>query len=187
MATDTAVTTVVTRRVKADRRADYEAWLERLLADASSLDGYLGTEVVRPPEGDPSPEYTSVFRFASIEQLRAFERSDLRRRHLTDVVDLVEADAVWETTTGLEWWFSAPPGTVVAQPVRWRMAVVIGALVYLMVLVFGTIAATLLDGWPFPLRLLVVIAVEIALMTYVLLPWLTKRLARWIFPRSSAA
>ena len=94
---------------------------------------------------------------------------------------------VWETTTGLEWWFSAPPGTVVAQPIRWRMAVVIGALVYLMVLVFGTIAAALLDSWPFPLRLLVVIAVEIALMTYVLLPWLTKRLARWIFPQATSA
>lgn len=175
------VTTVVTRRVRPDRRDEYEAWLGRLLADASTLDGYLGAEVVRPPAGAATPEYTSVFRFATVAQLREFERSDLRRRHLDEVVDLVEADAVWDTTTGLEWWFTPPAGTVVAQPVRWRMALVLGVVVYLLVLVFGAVTTALLDGWPPPLRLALVIAVEIALMTYVLLPWLTRRLARWIF------
>jgi antibiotic biosynthesis monooxygenase (ABM) superfamily enzyme len=133
------------------------------------------------------PAYTSVFRFASVEQLRAFERSDLRRRYLDEVADLVRADAVWDTTTGLEWWFSPPPGTVVAQPVRWRMALVLGIVVYVLVLVLGALATAVLGGWPTPLRLAIVIAVEIALMTYVLLPWLTRRLARWIFPRSVRA
>ena len=143
--------------------------------------------MVRPPEDDPDPEYTSVFRFATLEQLRAFERSDLRRSYLDEVDELVQADATWETTTGLEFWFSTPPGTVVAQPVRWRMAVVIGVVVYVLVLVFGWLATMLLDGWPSPLRLAIVIAVEIALMTYVLLPWLTRRLATWIFPSTMRA
>lgn len=185
--TDTAVTTVVTRRVRPERRHDYESWLRRLLADAESLDGYLGAEIHRPPEGASEVTYTSVFRFASVEQLRAFQRSDLRRRYLDEVVDLVEADAVWDTTTGLELWFSPPPGTVVAQPVRWRMALVLGCVVYLLVLVFGAVASALLGSWPLPLRLAVVIAVEIVVMTYLLLPWLTTRLARWIFPRSTRA
>lgn len=187
MATDGTVTTVVTRRVRPDRRDDYELWLRRLLADAAELDGYLGADIQRPPPGVSDPAYTSVFRFASVAHLRAFERSELRRRYLDEVADLVEADAVWDTTTGLEWWFSPPPGTVVAQPVRWRMALVLGAVVYVLVLVFGAIAAALLGGWPVPLRLAVVIAVEIVLMTYVLLPWLTRRLARWIFPRTTRA
>jgi antibiotic biosynthesis monooxygenase (ABM) superfamily enzyme len=30
-----------------------------------------------------------------------------------------------------------------------------------------------------------VVAAEIALMTHVVLPWLTRRLARWISPRST--
>lgn len=183
MAADDAVTTVVTRRVRSDRHDRYEDWLRRLLADATRLDGYLGAEIHRPgPGGD---EYTSVFRFASVDDLRAFERSDLRRRYLDEVVDLVEADAVWDSTTGLEVWFAPPPGTVVAQPVRWRMALVLGAVVYVLVLVFGTLATATLGAWPPPLRLALVIAVEIVLMTYVLLPRLTRRLARWIYPRST--
>lgn len=187
MSADDVVTTVVTRRVRPDRRDEYEQWLHRLLADASSLDGFLGADVHRPPPDAADPEYTSVFRFSSLERLRDFEGSDLRNRYLDEVADLVRADAVWDTTTGLELWFSPPPGTVVAQPVRWRMAMVVGVVVYVLVLVFGAMAGLALDGWPPPLRLAVVIAVEITLMTYVLLPWLTRRLARWIYPRSRRA
>lgn len=187
MGADGAVTTVVTRRVRPERRTDYEDWLRRLLADASQLDGYIGAEIHRPSDGAADAAYTSVFRFASLDQLRAFERSDLRRRYLDEVVDLVQADAVWDTTTGLETWFSPPPGTVVAQPIRWRMALVLGTVVYVLVLVFGAIASALLGGWPMPLRLAAVIAVEIVLMTYVLLPWLTRRLAPWIYPRTTRA
>ncbi len=177
------VTTVVERHVKADRVDDYEEWLRRLLADAASLDGFQGADIHRPQPGAPAPVYTSVFRFATLENLRAFEVSDLRRRYMADVIDLVEADAAWSTHTGLELWFAAPPGTVVPQPVRWRMALLLGLVVYALVLIFGAIAGALIPSWPFPLRLAVVIAVEITLMTYVLLPFLTRRLARWIFPR----
>ena len=72
------VTVVVTRRVKPGREAAYEAWLERLIREASVLPGYLGTNVQRPAATGPR-EYTSVFRFDSVEHLRAFEDSDLRR------------------------------------------------------------------------------------------------------------
>ena len=179
------VTTVVTRTVKPDRRGDYEAWLHRLLTEAEGVDGFAGAEVHPPAPGASPAIYTSVFRFDSVDQLRAFEASDLRRRAMDDVVDLVEADAVWETHTGLELWFDPPPGTVVPQPVRWRMALVLGVVVYVLVLLFGTIASATIGGLPFPLRLALVIAVEIVLMTYVILPWLTRRLARWIYPRTT--
>jgi hypothetical protein len=182
-----AVTTVVRRRVRPDRRDEYEDWLRRLQEAVGALPGYLGAEVHPPAAGAEPAVYTSVFRFASLDELAAFERSELRQRFLDEVTPLVEADAVWETQTGLEFWFAPPPGTVVAQPVRWRMAVVVGSVVYLLVLVFGAAAGAVLGGWPMPLRLAVVIAVEIALMTYVLLPWLTRRLAPWIFPRQRTA
>lgn len=181
------VTTVVTRHVRPDRRADYEAWLERLLAEARDLPGYLGAEVHPPAADSAQATYTSVFRFDDLEHLRAFEQSELRRRYLDEVSDYVEADAIWNTHTGLEMWFAPPPGTVVPQPVRWRMALVLGTVVYVLVLVFGAIAAATIGGLPFPIRLAVVIAVEITLMTYAILPWITRRLAPWIYPTTSRA
>ncbi|MFO0647753.1 MAG: hypothetical protein U0326_16040 [Polyangiales bacterium] len=177
------VTVVVTRRVRAGSEAAYEAWLARLTEGAKGLPGYLGARVQRPGAGEP-PVYTSIFRFDSVERLRDFEVSELRRRALAEVADLVEADAVWSRLTGLELWFTPPAGTVVPQPSRLRMALVMIAVVYGLVLSLGQLVGLVLAGAPAPLRLLVTIIIEVFLMTYVLMPRLTRWLARWIYPRN---
>lgn len=173
------VTVVVTRRVKAGRERDYEEWLERLLDGAKVLPGYLGTTVHRPEAG--SREYTSVFRFQSVEHLRAFEASDLRHRALLEVVDSVEADAVWDQLTGLEFWFTPPAGLAVPQPSKFRMALVMIGVVYGLVLSLGSLVALALNEAPFAVRLLVTITIEVFLMTYVLMPRLTRLLAGFIY------
>lgn len=174
------VTVVATRQVKAGREKDYEAWLERLLAGAKALPGYLGTTVHRPAAG--SREYTSIFRFETVEHLRAFEASDLRARALREVVDLVEADAAWSQLSGLELWFTPPPGTVMPQPSKLRMALVMIAVVYGLVFSIGSLVAQVLAAAPMPLRLLVTITIEVFFMTYVLMPRLTRLLAKFIYP-----
>ena len=115
-----------------------------------------------------------------------FEESDLRRRALAEVIDLVEEDAVWNRLTGLELWFTPPPGTVVPQPSRLRMAIVMIAVVYGLVSSIGTIVARVMADAPAPLRLLITITVEVFLMTYVVMPRLTRVLARWIYPNGAA-
>ncbi len=179
------VTIVVTRRVKAGREKDYEGWLERLLAEAKALPGYLGTTVQRP--SGSGREYTSVFRFDSVEHLRAFEESDLRRRALLEVGEFVEADAAWNQLTGLEFWFTAPAGTVVPQPSKFRMALVMIAVVYSLVFSIGSLVSMVLSAAPQPLRLLVTITIEVFLMTYVLMPRLTRALAKFIYPAPKAS
>jgi hypothetical protein len=177
----TTVTTVVRRRVRRGREADYEAWVAQLQRRAGDLDGHLGAET-RSTGTPRQPEYTSIFRFATLSDREAFERSELNRRALADVADLVEADPVWDTYTGLELWFTPPNGTLAPQPVRWRMALVLGTVVYVLVLAFGTLATAVAGNVPVPIRLLIVITIEIILMTYLILPAITRRLARWIYP-----
>jgi antibiotic biosynthesis monooxygenase (ABM) superfamily enzyme len=179
------VTVVVRRRVLPGKAQAYEAWLAALIAEAAALPGYLGTNVYRPTGNAPT-EYTSVFRFDSVANLRAFEDSEFRHRALREVATLVEADAVWQKLTGLEFWFTPPPGTVVPQPSRFRMALVMICVVYGLVLSIGTLVARVLGPAPMPLRLLVTITIEVFLMTYVLMPRLTRWLARFIYPATKS-
>jgi len=180
------VTLVITRRVKAGRAADYEAWLEAFQYEARSLPGYLGVTTQRPVAGAPL-DYVSVLRFESLDALQAFERSELRHRHLAKVVDFVDGDAAWRQMSGLEFWFTPPPGTVVPQPSRPRMALVMIVVVFGLVLGLGTVVnaafAQLPFATPYPLRLLVTITIEVLLMTYWLMPLITRRLAVWIYPK----
>lgn len=184
------VTVVVTRRVKPGREKDYEAWLARLQAEARSLPGYLGVTTQRPAASGPR-EYVSVIRFSTLDSLRAFENSELRTRYLAEVTGMVEADAVWQRLTGLEFWFTPPPGTVVPQPSRPRMALLMIVVVFGLVLSIGTLvnaaAALLPVVLPYPVRLLATITIEVLLMTYWLMPQITRRLARWIYPGRKAS
>lgn len=177
------VTVVVTRRVRPGHEAAYEAALAALQRDARAFPGYLGATTQKPPPGAAPPVYTSVFRFATVPDLRAFEASERRADFAAEVAPHVEGDAAWQELTGLEFWFQAPPGTAVPQPVRWRMALLLGLVVYALVLTIGGAVAALLPGWPAPVRLALTIAIEVVLMTWWLMPRLTRALAPWIYPR----
>lgn len=190
MEVDEPVTLIISRRVKAGREAAYEAWLQALQADARGVRGYLGVTTQRPAAGGPR-DYVSVVRFATLGDLQAYEASERRTRHLAAVTDLVEGDARTERLTGLEFWFTPPPGAVVPVPSRPRMALVMVVVVFTLVLVIGTAVNAAFERLPFtapyPLRLLITIAIEVVIMTWWLMPWLTRRLARWIYPARSAS
>jgi uncharacterized protein len=179
-----SVTVVVTRRVKSGYESQYENWLKRLLEEAKSMKGYMGAAVQKPTAG--TTEYTSVFRFDNVENLRKFEESEIRTRYLREVVDYVEADAIWKKFSGLEFWFSPPTGTIVPQPSRFRMALVMIVVVYGLVISIGQLVSALVgDVIPSYVRLFITISIEIFLMTFILMPHLTKFLAKWIYPSSS--
>jgi uncharacterized protein len=53
------------------------------------------------------------------------------------------------------------------------------------VLSLGSAVAAVLGSAPLPLRLLITITLEVFLMTYVLMPRLTRWLAWWIYPSTA--
>ena len=179
-----AVTILVRRRVEPGREAEYEAWLTRLTEGAArEFPGYLGAEFHRP--ATPGEAYRSLFRFDSLPHLEAFEASGFRARMLDEGADLFAADAVWDRMTGLEFWFDPPVGTKVPQPSPHRMALVLIGVVFTLVLLLNLTLGPLMQDWPLPLRVLATVAIQIGLMTYVIMPRLTPRIARFIYAKSS--
>jgi hypothetical protein len=177
------VTIVVRRKVKSGCENDYEAWLERLTRGAAErFQGYLGAEFHRPASS--GGEYRSVFRFDSVDNLDVFERSDFRAAMLAEAAPMFAADAAWERMTGLEFWFDPPPGTKVPQTSPHRMALVLVAVVFTLVLILNLTLGPFMTGWPLALRVLVTVCIQVGLMTYVIMPRLTPLIARFIYPKS---
>lgn len=177
-----SITTVVRRRVRLGQEAGYEAWLSDLLRDAAALPGYLGTDVRRPTA--PDRTYVSIFRFDTLANLEAFERSDLRRTYLARIMPFVDGDAIWDRITGLEVWFDAPKGTVAAQATRWKMALLLIGLVFVLVEALRGIVGLIAPDLPPRLAQLVIVTAQVGLLTYVIMPPVTRRLAFWLFPHS---
>jgi uncharacterized protein len=174
------VTLVISRRVRPGGEAAFEAWARELQAASRGFPGYRGTGVLRPPPG--VAEYTFAVRFDSAEAARAWD-DEVRREWLPRAPAASLASDASVRVEGVEFWFSAP-GAAPGQPVRWRMALVLSVVVAALIVLIAPLTRAMLDaGWPLPLRALVVGTAQCVLMTYVVMPRVTRWLGAWVLPK----
>ena len=181
-----SVALFVRRRVRAGCEAAYEQRLQALMEHTRHLPGYLGGNTERPhavASSAGATEYTSVIRFDSVAHLHAFEHSPARQAFTAEVAAMVASAPEVRQLSGLETWFVPPPGAPAAQPVRWRMALVLLVVVYALITSMSALVGPWLGALPPPMRMLVVVALQVVLMTYLVMPHLTRVLAPWLFPR----
>ena len=170
------------RRVKAGREADFEAWARGIVAAARQFPGHLGASVLDAPG---SREYHILFSFADRRSLRVWLESAERHRWLAQVEGLLEADRGLQQLTGLETWFKLPGSNVptMKPPPRWKMWLVSLVAVYPLVLAFQALLVPRVTRLPLPLRALLFPLVLLTLMTFVVMPMVTRLLRRWLGPR----
>jgi antibiotic biosynthesis monooxygenase (ABM) superfamily enzyme len=182
---DEPVTVLFSRRVKPGREADFEAWARGVTAAARPFAGHLGASVLDAPG---SREYHILFTFADRKSMQAWLDSDERRRWLARVDKLIEADRGLQQLTGLETWFKLPGSNVptMKPPPRWKMWLVSIVAVYPLVLVFQILVVPRMVGLPLPLRALAFPLVLLTMMTFVVMPVVTRLLRRWLEPRQDA-
>ena len=164
------------------------AWADAGTSMASHFPGFLGSGWVRPSTG--SIDWHMLYRFDGPESLATWQQSMERNRWLTAGSNLVEDTRV-EHRTGIEGWFDEPterevddlaPAAPPAPP-RWKQMVIIFMGFFPLSLTINyVVSQTPLADWPLPLRVLVSIVVLTPVMTYALLPWITRRMSWWLHP-----
>ncbi len=178
---DPPITAVASRQVKPGREREFEEWVHGILAAANKFPGYLGSEVFRPnrPEDD---EYRIVFRFDRESNLHAWEISEERHRWLKRVRPLLKEEEKVSVLTGLETWFTLPSKPAEPPPPRYKMAVVTWLAVFPLMTTIFLALGSVLNGFPLLLRSLVLTAIMVTLMTYVLMPQMTRLFSFWLYP-----
>jgi len=178
---DPPVTAVATRRVKAGREEEFEEWAAGILAAANGFRGYLGSEVLRPGDAPGDDEYRIVFRFDQASNTRAWEGSEERRRWLKRAKPLIHEEKV-NVLTGLETWFTRPSKPGEPAPPRYKMVAVTWLAVYPLITLILVLFGPLLGVLPMLPRTLVLTAVMVTLMTYVIMPRMTRLFSFWLYP-----
>ena len=178
----TPVTTSVTRHVDPSRTSEMLAWVQAGTSLAERFDGFLGSGWVRPSE--ESPDWHMLYRFANADALAAWEASPQRAWWLEAAQGQIEETRV-ERRTGIEGWFDEPvsveaASTSTSPPPRYKQMVTIFLVFFPLSLTANWVSGQLIGDWPLPLRVLASVLVMTPLMTYVLLPWVTRRMAWWL-------
>lgn len=176
-----SVTAVIRHRVRADAVADYERWLKRIVPIAQRFPGHRGVDVIRPAAG--SSLYTVTIRFDSLAHAEDWFQSSARQTLLAELIPLLSQDEQLETLTGLEFWFRPEPGQKPAK--RYKQFLLTLAVIFPLTLLVPLPIHWLALRWSWLgdtiVSHLFVAAIIVGLMTYVLMPRLTRWLARWLY------
>ena len=171
------VTVTVARRVAPGMEPEFEQWYDGIIACAARFPGFLGAGILRPREA--GQDWHVVYRFADQSALKRWESSPERAGWLDRAHTFAEETGV-QRVSGLETWFSLPGRTAPAPP-KWKMAAVTLVAIIPLVLLMNVSVLPLLDGWPLVARTLIFSGTLTLLMTWVVMPRLTRLFRRFLY------
>ncbi len=175
------ITVTIRRRVKVGREAAFEAALRDFIPQSLGFPGHLGVQVLRPSPGGSS-EWIVVIRFQDRSDYDAFRTSPEYLQWRAHILELLEADPIIEEQCGLESWFVLPGASSAPALPRWKMALVTWMGVNVAVIGLTLAIGPFVGTWPMVARTLFINALVVALLTWVLMPLLTRLFRRWLFP-----
>lgn len=174
------VTAVITHRVRSGREAGYEEWIRGISAAARQFGGHLGVNILRPQPG-ASSDYVIVLQFDTCPHLDSWLNSDIRKGWIERVQPLIQTEESVQVLTGLESWFQLPKQAAAPVPKRYKQAILIWVAVMIVALFVQPLLAPWLQYLPWLLRVAVSVAITVILLSYVIMPRLTRWFKGWLF------
>lgn len=186
------MTVAVTRRVDPAHATQMLAWIGAGTTLVERFPGFLGAGWVRPAVD--SEDWHVLYRFDSEDSLAAWEASEQRGWWLRAAQGIV-VDTRRERLTGIEGWFDAPVeravedvpgasrGTPRPAPPRWKQMIMIWFAFFPLSLLTSWTLGLLAPGLGLLPRVFVSTVVMTPVMTYLVLPQLTRRLEWWLHGR----
>ena len=171
------VTVVIRRRIKSGFGQAYEALEKEISTDAAAQAGYLGSTFLRP-EGGSDRDFVTIVRFDSYESMMQWEDSASGKVLIDRADAMSETPADIHRSAGLSLWFT-PRHSM--SPSRWKLVLLLTVSIFILAEIMTPLLNPALSLLPQPLALFIFLEIQIALLTYFVLPWLTALLAKWLY------
>jgi antibiotic biosynthesis monooxygenase (ABM) superfamily enzyme len=175
--TATPAKIVIERLVHPGADAAFMAWAARLTRSASKAAGHEGTSVLSAA----NHARFILLRFASQGELDAWQHSFDYGSLMHEADAISQAGAVNQRRSGLETWFTLPDLPMPsAPPPKWKMALLTWVSLLPMVIALGYVFAPF--GMPFLAQVALTTAIPVSMLTWVVMPRLTRALYAWLYP-----
>jgi antibiotic biosynthesis monooxygenase (ABM) superfamily enzyme len=172
---------IFTIKAKPGQEEALAEWTHRIVAAGRAAEGNLAATVI----GTPHPgEYRVFHHFQDAQSLRSWLDSSERQQLLAEAEPILESTPTGQLETGLETWFHLPSqGPVMFPPPRWKMWLTSVIAIYPLILAFQAWLSPRMVHWPLALRAALLPLVILTLMTYVVMPVVTRVLKPWLMSR----
>jgi len=171
----------IKRTVKTGSEAAFEEKILTFFAESQQEKVTLGAQLLRPLPGTGDRTYGILRSFKSEQDRDAFYASDRFNQWQQAVAPLVEENYERRDLDGLEAFFSDP--NRILKPPLWKMAIVTWMGVWPTVFFVSSLGGRwLLSGWPFWLAVGIEALFVVAILTWGVMPMLTRVLKSWLIP-----
>jgi len=165
----------ITRRVRTGCEAEFQQALREFLQTSFAHGGVQGADMLVPPPGSDTRESGILRTFANEAERDAFYASPMFKAWEERARTLTEGEPVYRPLTGLEAWFRSPN-----PPSRWKMAVATFLGVFPTAAILNLTLGAAIRPWPFILSSAVFNGCMVALLTWVVMPLVTRALHGWL-------
>jgi len=166
----------ITRRVRAGCEAEFQEALREFFQTSFAHGGVWGASMLTPPPGSETREYGILRTFASEQERAAFYESPMFKAWEVRARTLTEGEPVYRQLHGLEAWFRSPHN----PPPRWKMAAATFLGVFPLAMVLNLTIGPWIHSWNFILRNAVFNGCVVALLTWAVMPLITRAMRSWL-------
>lgn len=175
------VTIVTTHFVRPERMKEFEKELKSVSKYFTGYPGYLGVNFFRP--ADPADgDFRVVLKFSSADDYERWTESEERKRWKEKEKELTIAPPKRYRVNGLETWFTLPGNNILKPPPRHRQYFVTWLAVWPVIAVLGPIEGFFFKDLPYILQKMIDVAILAFLLTYIVMPFMTKVFRQFLYP-----
>lgn len=167
----------ITRKVLPGKEKEFKDALHRFLGESFKHDGVHGASIISGPAGDDDREIGILRTFKNKKERDAFYQSE-HFQQWEAYASTVTEQPVYRELNGLEAWFRSP-----GAPTRWKMGLVTLCGVFPTSVFLNLVVGPLIKPLPLFARLLIIAATMVAMLTWLIMPLLTKALKKWLIAR----
>lgn len=165
--------------IRPEREADFQEWRRRILEEVRTWEGFLGTESFDTLDS-ARPEFVVVVRFDNRAHLDAWLQSKIRNTYMDEVRNYVDHYTLRRIGSGFEGWFDTSENK--NPPAPWRQALVILTALFPVIMTMRQLLLPVFTALPMPVAFLILLALDMALLTYVIMPRFTRLMNFWLRP-----
>lgn len=174
---------VITHQVKEGKQLQYEEWLNEIGPICRSAVGHVDWQIILPI-ANLTYSYTIIIRFDTIDHLKNWMDSQERKRLIEKIRPLLITDDSYQIKSGLDFLFT-PQNEKTGAPVRWKQYLVTWSAIYPLSMIIPLILLPLLRILHLPKSPFIdsffVSGVIVLLMVYLVMPYYTKWIKRWLY------
>ncbi|PIG95241.1 antibiotic biosynthesis monooxygenase [Gloeocapsopsis sp. IPPAS B-1203] len=178
------IAVLVSRHPRKGKEREFEQALSDTIHTALQFPGHLGVTVLKPQPNE-SEAYRILVKFDSAMHFQHWYHSTAAHYWFNTLADLEEQPANLEVMTGLETWFTVSNNTLrpIIPPPRYKMALVTWIAIFLLIVAINILFGSFLASLSMLLRSFVLTVVLVTLMTYVVVPRMTRLFSGWLYPK----